>query len=625
MPARLPAPPYLRRFAVLAAVAVAGVFVVLITFLPGIVGARLRAIAARRDIALTWRALRLAPPFAVAIDDLRFLDAQGDTALTAGRVEVALDPLSVLALSPRPDRFRLSNARIDVDRLRGRHAAVAETTTVEVKPRRRNRRDDVDHLPALRRNASAIVRILTLPAGRLPKVELANVSIATAADSTGPARVVHFDTLRIARRGQGTRLLARGQATLESPVRFDADFDYGRDERLTGAVVFRLPVPHRAVSETLHIGVEARLAQERSPHGLLLADGSVIRLGRIPLAVSGFLTESGPHLRFALATTDLRPGTVLESFPRSMLGPLADVALRGSFDYRLRFDLDLAHPDRIDLDADVVPHGLAIDPARTRLRLLGLGQPFTAAIHLPKGRIVPRDLSEANPHYLPLAAMDSVLAHAVVTNEDGGFFRHNGFSTEAVKDAIVENLKAGRYQRGAGTISMQLARNLYLGHERALARKGQEVVLAWILEHLTGAGKRRLLEIYLNIIEWGPGVHGADEAAHYYFGHDARSVTVDEALFLSTVIPAPTRWRWKLEKNGQLRASTRDQMHFIGRAMIAKGWLDPAALPAADALRIALAGGARDALTPSPTLADTIDVPVPDSTQEVAPVDTTTH
>ena len=68
---------------------------------------------------------------------------------------------------------------------------------------------------------------------------------------------------------------------------------------------------------------------------------------------------------------------------------------------------------------------------------------------------------------------------------------------------------------------MQLVRNLYLGHERTLSRKGQEVVLAWILEHLTGLSKQRLLEIYLNIIEWGPGIHGADEATRYYFGHDA--------------------------------------------------------------------------------------------------------
>src|SRR5207247_9455699 len=146
---------------------------------------------------------------------------------------------------------------------------------------------------------------------------------------------------------------------------------------------------------------------------------------------------------------------------------------------------------------------------------------------------------------LPLAAIDTLLVNAVVTNEDGGFFRHRGFNIEAVRGAIAANARAGSYRRGAGTITMQLVRNLYLGHARTLSRKAQEVVLAWVLEHLTYVSKRRLLEIYLNVIEWGPGVHGADEAARYYFGRDASRLTVAQALFLATALPAPTKWRYR--------------------------------------------------------------------------------
>ena len=208
-------------------------------------------------------------------------------------------------------------------------------------------------------------------------------------------------------------------------------------------------------------------------------------------------------------------------------------------------------------------------------------------------------MSSANPHFRAFADLDSTLSHAVVTNEDGGFFHHHGFNTDAVKDALAENLHAGAFRRGAGTITMQLARNLYLGHERTLSRKAQEVVLAWILEHLTGASKQRLLEIYLNIIEWGPEVHGADEACHYYFGHDAGHVTVDEALFLATVVPAPTKWKYRFERDGSLRSFERAQMYFIGRAMIAKGWLDAAALPEVDALHVEMRGPARDVLMPA--------------------------
>ena len=294
------------------------------------------------------------------------------------------------------------------------------------------------------------------------------------------------------------------------------------------------------------------------------------------------------------------------SLPPGFLGALLQVGVRGRWDYRLDFDLDFERPDSVTFLADVVPHGLTLDPSRTSLRLLGLEEPFEAAIHLPRGRVETRDLSPANPAYRPLAEIAPALTYAVVTNEDGGFFRHRGYNTGAVREAIAENIRAGAFRRGAGTITMQLARNLYLGHERTLARKFREVVLAWILEHLAGVSKERLLEIYLNIIEWGPQVHGAGEAARFYFDRDPAALTVDEALFLATLVPAPTKWRYRFDGAGQLRPFVRAQMHFIGRAMIRKGWLAPEQLPGADSLRVELRGAARAIAVPD-TSAMTLD------------------
>ena len=205
-----------------------------------------------------------------------------------------------------------------------------------------------------------------------------------------------------------------------------------------------------------------------------------------------------------------------------------------------------------------------------------------------------RDLSAANPMFRPLDAIDSTLVHAVVTNEDGGFFHHRGFNLEAMRGALAENLRAGGYRRGAGTITMQLVRNLYLGHQRTLSRKAQEIVLAWVLEHLTGISKQRVLEIYLNIVEWGPGVHGAAEATQYYFGVDPAHVTTVQALFLSTLLPAPNRWRGKFDRDGVVRVGTRQQMRFIARAMAARGWLDPEAVPEVESLSVEITGPARD-------------------------------
>ena len=88
-------------------------------------------------------------------------------------------------------------------------------------------------------------------------------------------------------------------------------------------------------------------------------------------------------------------------------------------------------------------------------------------------------------------------------------------------------------------------------------------------------------------------MHGADEAAHYYFNEDASQLTLPEALFLTIVIPSPTKWRWRLGPDGTLRPYARAQMHFIAGKMAARGWLDPAAVPPADSLRVTLRGPAR--------------------------------
>jgi hypothetical protein len=403
------------------------------------------------------------------------------------------------------------------------------------------------------------------------------------------------------------RLRAAGALDLEHEIPFELELSYGHDDRLTGAALLDLGDSAGGLGERLRITVDGRLTQERSAGVLRLADSTRVSVGSLPVTLSGSLERHGPRLRFRLAADGITEDRVLASVPREMLGPLTGLTVRGSFDYRLALDLDLARPDSVRFGADVIPHGLVLDPARTTLDLFRLEQPFLATIHLPRERLVTREMSSLNPFFRPLENIDSTLVHAVLTNEDGGFFRHRGFNPDAIQLAIAFNVKAGAWRRGAGTVTMQLVRNLWLGHARTLSRKAQEVVLAWVLEHLTGVSKRRLLELYLNIIEWGPEVHGAAEATRYYFDEDPARVTVDEALFLATVVPAPTKWRYRFAPDGSLRPFQRAQMHFIGRAMIAKGWLDPVLLPPADSLSVTLRGPAREALLPP-------DSPAADST-----------
>ncbi len=552
----------------------------------------LRHVARERGLTVHWDHLGVRFPLRAGLRGIVVCErARGDTLITADSLGIAMDPWSLLVLRPRATDLAISHARL---RLVTRPASLPDTLgppedlPAAVSPR----------AAKLRRAAESLTGLLLAPARRLPRLEVRDLVVAAPAGGDTPLRGGRLAWLALDHAPGGMRLRAAGTLALEHEVPFDVALSYGHDDRLRGAALLRIDGPAGGPAGPLRVTVDGALTQDRRAGVLRLADSTRVSFGELPITLGGSLARRGPRLAFRLAADGITERRVLASVPREVLGPLTGLTVRGSFDYRLALDLDLARPDSVRFEADVVPHGLFLDSARTTLDLFRLEQPFLATIHLPHGRLVTREMSSQNPFFRPLEAVDSNLVHAVLTNEDGGFFRHRGFNTDAIQLAIAFNVKAGAWRRGAGTVTMQLVRNLWLGHERTLSRKAQEVVLAWVLEHLTVAPKHRLLELYLNIIEWGPDVHGAAEATRYYFDKDPARVTVAEALFLATVVPAPTRWRYRFAPDGALRPFERAQMHFIGRAMIAKGWLDPALLPPADSLDVTLRGPAREALFP---------------------------
>ncbi|MDH4087182.1 MAG: monofunctional biosynthetic peptidoglycan transglycosylase [Nitrospira sp.] len=142
--------------------------------------------------------------------------------------------------------------------------------------------------------------------------------------------------------------------------------------------------------------------------------------------------------------------------------------------------------------------------------------------------------------WVPLSRIAPHLRHAVVAAEDASFFTHEGFDWEGIKEAAKYNLEAGELKRGGSTITQQLAKNLYLSSERSLFRKAREALITRSLEqHLT---KSRILELYLNVAEWGKGVYGAEAAARHHFGKSADDLTVDEAAWLAAMLPSPRRY-----------------------------------------------------------------------------------
>ena len=566
---------------------------------------RIQSEAKARDLAIHWDQLHAGWDGRVAFRRLLLSKRpSGDTLLTADSLAVRFSPMSLLGLHVRVAGIGVARARVWLPR-----GGAAEIDTMPLPGARRGRREDPERAARLRRSAESLVRLLFTPTRELPALTLRDVMLQVPPGDEAFWSGLWLSWLESHPEGGGMRAAAVGAIRGENDLPFEASLSHGADDRIRGGLKVTFPATDASGPSDVMLVLDGALNQDAAHGVVTVNDTTHLRLGTIALRVGAEVNRQGPAVRLNLEASEVTQDQVRASLPAAVLGPLLDVSVEGSWDYRLALFLDLARPDSVEFFADVIPHGMALDPTRTRLRLLGLDEPFVATIHLPRGRRVTRELSYANPYYRPLTAISPALVTGVVTNEDGGFFHHRGFNTGAVKDAIAENLKAGAFRRGAGTITMQLARNLYLGHDRTLSRKFREVVLAWILEHLTGVSKERLLEIYLNIIEWGPDVHGAGEAARYYFDRDPGDLTLSEALFLTTVVPSPLRWRSRVDASGALRSWEKAQMHFIGRAMIAKGWLLPDALPPTDSLQIELRGMARAALFPADSIAPADSLP----------------
>lgn len=142
--------------------------------------------------------------------------------------------------------------------------------------------------------------------------------------------------------------------------------------------------------------------------------------------------------------------------------------------------------------------------------------------------------------YVPLSRISPNLQHAVIAAEDARFYQHHGFDWHQIRIDADEDMDGGRL-RGASTLDQQLVKNLFFGTERSLLRKGAEASLVPVAEFVLG--KRRILELYLNEVEWGPGIYGAEAASRAYYGTDARNLDRDQSARLAAILPRPLKRR----------------------------------------------------------------------------------
>ncbi|MCA9582539.1 MAG: transglycosylase domain-containing protein, partial [Myxococcales bacterium] len=328
-------------------------------------------------------------------------------------------------------------------------------------------------------------------------------------------------------------------------------------------------------------GIRAWLKGEGAwaPEGReLVFNEARLGLGEASVVMSGTIAWPADHYRFDLSV-DLPPTPcqrAVAAIPRDLLAEAAGFSLQGSLAGSLTLSLDSRNLDDLDLKLRVADGCNFVEvPLVADLRRVSV--PFVHKVREPNDEWFEMEAGPGSANWVPLQDISPFFVHTVLAHEDGGFFGHGGFAVWAIKGALRKNLKAKAYVQGASTISMQLAKNIFLHREKTLGRKVQEVLLTWWLER--GLGKAGILELYLNVIEYGPSIYGIKNAARHYFGRHPRDLSLAQGAFLACILPNPKRY-YHNYTNG-LSSSTANNMRRLIKHMHAKGRVDEAALNAA--------------------------------------------
>jgi hypothetical protein len=313
-----------------------------------------------------------------------------------------------------------------------------------------------------------------------------------------------------------------------------------------------------------------------------------VSVNGIPVLLHGDLARSGglPRITADLTLPPTPCEALLRSMPTALVAHLGGMQLEGVFGADLHLVVDLERPEHTDVRFDV-GNGcrlLAEDFARVeRLRA-----PFVQRA-VSAGQAIEFVTGPGSPGWTPYEQISPHLVAAVLTTEDGGFFSHTGFSADSIRRAIVRDLREGRFAVGGSTISMQLAKNVFLGHEKTVARKLQEAVLTWMLEQ--SMAKEEILELYFNVVEYGPGLYGIRNASHHFFGVGPNELTPVQAVYIATILPSPVL-RYGTFLRGSPTPALMERLHRILRLMASRGRLE-GSLAEALAEPLTFRGGSR--------------------------------
>jgi hypothetical protein len=284
-------------------------------------------------------------------------------------------------------------------------------------------------------------------------------------------------------------------------------------------------------------------ATGRKDDSRIFIQNGKISIGGEFLFVNGWFSPGkNPEINLICTFPEFSLGDALSTLPNSFHPDIPDLKVKGRVAGKAYFSIDMGRPRSLKYRFEGHYEPVKILSLGSKIKVSTLKSPFRHTVRTPKGKKIAFLVGADNPRYVPFKELPPSLISAVITAEDAGFFSHKGFSQRGIKDALAENIEAGRIVRGASTISMQVAKNLFLTRERTFSRKFEEIFITMALEQ--NLSKERIMEIYLNIIEWGDGIYGIGPAAYFYFNKAPQELKPVESAFLSSIIARPTK-NWK--------------------------------------------------------------------------------
>lgn len=313
----------------------------------------------------------------------------------------------------------------------------------------------------------------------------------------------------------------------------------------------------------VHVGVRS----------LELDSASTVVFNRLDFHPYIYAEKTGRwHFKASVHRPEFPAENLFASLPSGLFSHVQGIEASGNLTYNLNLDIDFNNLENLEFSSDLNGYDFYIEDWGTG-NLSRMNDEFEYTAYEKDRPVRTFAVGPSNPNFRSLNQISPLLQVAVLQSEDGSFFYHQGFYPGAVQEALAYDLEVGRFARGGSSITMQLVKNVFLNRHKNIARKLEEALIVWLIEGCYLTSKERMYEVYMNIIEWGPMVYGACEAARFYFDKEPSDLTISESIFLASIIPKPKWFRSVFNPDVTLKENQLGYYRLIASRLAAKGLL----------------------------------------------------